>query len=125
MWSTLARLPVDERVAVGMGVLDMDDLDVVAVEVEGEVVAERHHRQRPGRATAATMLGADELLHRHAAPDIVVGDDDGAGAAEFSFPPVWSPCQWVLTTKRTGSGSTVRDRGEDPVGQRRELVVDR
>ena len=21
----------------------------------------------------------------------------------FSLPPVWSPCQWVLTTKRTGS----------------------
>ena len=26
----------------------------------------------------------------------------------FSLPPVWSPCQWVLTTKRTGSGVIFR-----------------
>ena len=26
----------------------------------------------------------------------------------FSLPPVWSPCQWVFTTKRTGSGVSVR-----------------
>ena len=29
----------------------------------------------------------------------------------FSFPPVWSPCQWVFTTKRTGSGVMLADRG--------------
>ncbi len=22
----------------------------------------------------------------------------------FSFPPLWSPCQWVFTTKRMGCG---------------------
>ena len=26
----------------------------------------------------------------------------------FSLPPVWSPCQCVLTTNRTGAGVTVR-----------------
>ena len=26
----------------------------------------------------------------------------------FSLPPVWSPCQWVFTTNRTGSGVIVR-----------------
>ena len=26
----------------------------------------------------------------------------------LSLPPVWSPCQWVLTTKRTGSGVIAR-----------------
>src|SRR3972149_3512216 len=30
---------------------------------------------------------------------------------KFSFPPVWSPCQWVLTRKRTGSGVTFRIAG--------------
>ena len=30
--------PVDQRIAVGMGVLDMDGADVVAVEVEGQIL---------------------------------------------------------------------------------------
>jgi hypothetical protein len=36
-----------------------------------------------------------------------VGDHEGARLAMFSLPPVWSPCQCVLTTKRTGSGVSV------------------
>ena len=27
---------------------------------------------------------------------------------KFSLPPVWSPCQWVFTTNRTGFGVTAR-----------------
>ena len=119
----VGALPVDQRVAVGMGVLDMDDLDVVAIEVEGQIVAERHHRQRPGRRRRHD-LGADQLLHRHAAPDIVVGDDDGAGAAEILVPAAMVAMPVGVDDEAHRIGIDRAHRGEDALGQRRKLVVD-
>ena len=42
----------------------------------------------------------------------------------FSLPPVWSPCQCVLSTNRIGLGAEGGDRGLDLGRERRELVVD-
>ncbi len=116
--------PVDQHVAVGMGVVDMDDADVVAVEVEGEVLAEGDHRQRARRATAAPRSPRTTCSIDMRARTLSWATMTVPARPRFSFPPLWSPCQWVLITKRIGSGSSAAHRRDDALGRRRILIVD-
>ena len=114
---------MDQRVAVGMGMLDMDGADVVAVEVEGQILAEGDHRQRAGRRRRHP-LAAHQLLHRHPAADIVVGDDHRAGAAEILVPAGMIAMPVGVDDEADRIGIERAHRGEDPLGQRRILIVD-
>jgi hypothetical protein len=60
----------------------MHDVDLLAVDVERDVAREGDDRQRLARLGLATI----------SAPAL----------PKFSLPPVWSKCQCVLSTNRTG-----------------------
>jgi hypothetical protein len=115
--------PIDKGVAVGVGMLDMVDADVVAIEVEGDVVGEGDDRQRAGRRRRDDRA-PEHLLHRHAAPDIVVGDDHRAGSPDILVPAGMVLVPVGVDDEADRIGIDLAHGGEDALGERRILIVD-
>jgi hypothetical protein len=70
---------VDDGVAVRVCRRHVEGVDLLAVEVEGDRVAERDDRERcRRRGRDKRVPGSEELLHRHAHAHVVVSHDEGS-----------------------------------------------
>ncbi len=100
-------------------------MDLVAVEMEGDGVGEGDHGERhlgPGRHRAVERL--HELIGAHAVPDVVVGDDQGALAAQVLVAAGVIAVPVGVEHEADRPGLDRRHRRLDLLGQRRELIVD-
>jgi hypothetical protein len=115
---------MDDGVAVGVGRRDVKSDEIIAVDMKRHRVAESHDRQRTRRGgRRAHVEHRVELLDGHALPHILVGHEQRAGfthilvAARVVAVPV---CVEHKLHRLLTHG---RDRGENLLGQRRELVI--
>ena len=103
----------------------MEDVEVVAVPVEGHRVGEGDHGQRARRRRrGGPVEHFVELLDAHPFAHILVGDEDGAG-----LPHVFVAADVVAVPVRVDheADRLVADRsdgGQDFLGQRGILIVD-
>ncbi len=116
---------VHDRVAVRVRVLDVHDVDGVAVQMERRSRRESHYRSRRNGARRDLLIeGGHELLGAHPHEHVVVRDDHGAGFAQrlVAAGMVAVPVRVddVLDVAAAGGA----DRGEDLGVQRCVLGVD-
>ena len=107
----------NKRVPVGMGMGDMQHLDFLAVEVDGEGIVEGDHRQGCGRSRGSALLA------HQPGTDIVVGDDRSFDAEHLVAAGVVAVKMGIEEEFELAFAETLK-LGADLVGQRGEFVVD-
>ncbi len=116
---------VDDRVAVRVCGIDVEDTDLIAVQMKRDRIAEGHHWKRllrRGRHLAADPF--DELLFAHPLAHVLVGHDQCPGAAQVLVAA--RVVEVPVRVEHEADRSVVDGlhRRPDLVGQGRVLVVD-
>ena len=99
-------LKVHDGVAVGVGRRHVDDVDVIAVEMQRDVLAECDDGERRRSAAPAVFMMWPDMVRTFSTLSrlrtLSWATITAPAAAIAGSPPVWSGCQCVLMTKRTG-----------------------
>jgi hypothetical protein len=99
-------------------------VDLVPVQVEVHVVAERHHRPRGlGARRHGPVEQPAELLGAHPRAHVVVRHDPRAGLAEILVAAGVIAVPVGVDHEPHRLIGDLTERGEDPVGERRVLIV--
>lgn len=116
---------IDDGVAVGMGVGHVEHRDLFAIEVKGDVLAERNHGQPIFLIGGELGLqGLNEMDLRESPAGVVMGKDQYTGLAEVFVTAGVISVEMCVDQEPDRLVADCRDRGRDTVGEWRELIVD-